>query len=286
MKIDDIQVIGKKRVLAKAKDVEAFESERWLKFPAGYREFITTLGEGVLGGTFVRVYPPWRIEKELDEWRQRINKFWFWDKGRKLLPKERALECVILGDTLNGDELVFHPMRPNQLFVLPRDSENNFLAGDDLLSTVEWMCSSGKLTKRFAERQFEPFDSRKEEPQRASGSKKSVDPEGESLDDIIEMGKRWAKRHAARKSAKEKFDDYFKDYLSEIKDKAGSLLCEAVIVVGDDWPFSPGYVAMYRVKDNASGLDLGIYSCVIGDGSRASGFEPNSANIAKLREQK
>lgn len=63
------------------------------------------------------------IEKELTEWRRRINKYWFWDDVRELLPKERALECVIIGDTVSGDELVFHPSRPNRLFVLPRDSE-------------------------------------------------------------------------------------------------------------------------------------------------------------------
>jgi hypothetical protein len=158
LKLDDIRVIGKPLVKADPADVDALEARLWFTFPAGYREFVTRLGEGVLGGSFVRIYPPWRIEKELDGWRRRIEQYWFWDAGRELLPKERALECVILGDTTNGDELVFHPTRPGRLLVLPRDSEEIFEPGGDLLSAIEWMCSSGELIEPFSERDFELFD--------------------------------------------------------------------------------------------------------------------------------
>jgi hypothetical protein len=107
-----------------------------VSFPQGYREYVTRLGEGVLGGV-VRIYPPWRIEKELDEWRRRVGKYWFWEKGRKVLPKERGVECVVIGDTVMGDEIVFHPGRPGRVFVLPRESERVFEAGKDLMEAVE-----------------------------------------------------------------------------------------------------------------------------------------------------
>src|SRR5947209_9621257 len=149
MDLKTIRVVGGPLVLASAAEVADAESQLWITFPQGYRAYVTTLGEGVLGGSFVRVYPPWRILRELAEWRDRIRKYWFWDKGRKLLPKERALEAVIVGDTVNGDELVFHPGRPDRLFVLPRDSETIYEAGSDLLPAVEWICASGKLTERF-----------------------------------------------------------------------------------------------------------------------------------------
>ena len=279
MKIEEIQVIGKKLVLAKAKEVESFESDRWLKFPAAYREFITTLGEGVLGGAFVRVYPPWRIEKELDDWRQRINKYWFWEKGRKLLPKERALECVILGDTLNGDELVFHPMHPNQLFVLPRGGKTVFLAGTDLLSAVDWMCASGKLTRPFVERQFVPFDSRKADAEPSTESKRSIDPEGESLNDIIEVGKRWAKRHGVAKIAKEKLKEY------SVPDRQITLLCEAFVLDGE-YEYGPGdYMARYRIDDKPTGLHVGDLTIKIGDSSSGLCFNPNQANWPKFKKK-
>ena len=88
MDLKKIRVVGGPLVRATAADVADAESQLWITFPPGYREYVTTLGEGVLGGSFVRVYPPWRI-RELAEWRDRIRKYWFWDKGRKVLPKER-----------------------------------------------------------------------------------------------------------------------------------------------------------------------------------------------------
>ncbi len=118
----------------------------------------------------------------------RIKKYWFWDEGKERLPKERALECVVLGDTLNGDELIFHPGRPDRLFVLPHESENVFDAGREVLEAVEWICASGQLVEPFAERQFEPFDSRELGDSSGSEEGRTTDPEGESLDDLSE---RW-----------------------------------------------------------------------------------------------
>jgi len=159
---EEIQIVGKPLVLATTAEVDALASRLWITLPSGYREYVTRLGEGTLGGSFVRIYPPWRIEKELAEWRRRINKYWFWDDGRELLLKERALECVIIGDTVNGDELTFHPSRPNRLFILPRDSGRIFDVGGDLLAAIEWVCTSGELVEPFDERNFEPYDSRAE----------------------------------------------------------------------------------------------------------------------------
>src|SRR4051794_17604853 len=118
MKIDEVQIVGGPLVLAMPEDVDSLESRLWIEFPDGYREYVTRLGEGVLGGSLVRIYPPWRVEKELRTWRRRIAKYWFWDEGREVLPKDRAVECVIVGDTVNGDDLVFYPGRHDRLFVL------------------------------------------------------------------------------------------------------------------------------------------------------------------------
>ena len=189
MNIDDIKIVGSPLVLASPKDVRALEQELWITLPQGYFDYITRLGEGVLGGSLVRIYPPWRIRKELNDWRERINTYWFWEKGEKILPKARAVECVIVGDTVIGDELVFHPCRPNHLFVLPRNSDRIFEPGEDLLSAIEWMCSSGKLCRAFKKREFEPFDTRLEtetEPE----TEKVVDPPCEHLAEVVALCKR------------------------------------------------------------------------------------------------
>ena len=67
-------------------------------------------------------------------------------------------ETVIIGDTLDGDELIVHPANPERIYVLPRHSEDIHVAGDGLPAAVEWLCGSGTLTEPFEERDFEPID--------------------------------------------------------------------------------------------------------------------------------
>jgi hypothetical protein len=144
--------------LSSAEEVARLEESLAARFPAGYAEFVTRFGEGTLGGSYVRIYPPHRIERELVPWRDRIRQYWFWPKGP--CPQEHALESIILGDTLDGDELVFHPSNSKALFILPRHRECSFEAGHDLPEAIEWLCSSGTLTRRFSQRHFEPFSTR------------------------------------------------------------------------------------------------------------------------------
>jgi len=270
LNISDVRILKTPLVLADADEIDTVESKLWLTFPSGYREYVTKLGEGVLGGNFVRIYPPWRIEKELAEWRRRISKYWFWEKSRKLLPKERALECVVIGDTVNGDELVFHPTRSNRLFVLSGENEKAAVAGSDVLEAVEWMCSSGELTEPFSERDFEPFDSRKEA--RRAKKAEAADPEGESLDEIVSLGREWAKRHKALKSAQKELRDHAG------QDKKTALLYEALVLDGK----YPGYLAVFRIDDKPSGLEVGTFRWSMTEDSHGSEYAPHHANLAKL----
>lgn len=265
MTFEDIEIAQTPLVLATADDVNALTARLWLTFPAGYSEYVTRFGEGCLGGSLVRIYPPWRIEKELGEWRRRINKYWFWDEGEKLLPKERALECVIIGDTTTGDELVFHPSRPNALFVLPRDSEQVFEVGHDLQSAIEWMCNSGELVEPFKERKFEPFDSRLEGAGRETDAA-SADPEGESLSDIVEMVERWVKWHAVRKTSRKELRQRMQ------RDGTSELLYEGVLIDGRS-KLDVGYGVAWRMigKD---GKMLGTFRWGKGEGHEGSEFEP------------
>ena len=278
LNLKDFQIAGKSLALAKRSEVDALESELWITFPKGYREYVTQLGQGSLS-SFVRVYPPWQIAKELTEWRRRIEKHWFWDAGRKLLPKPRAIECVIVGDTFSGDELVFHPCRPEALFVLSSESGRVFDAGPDLLTAVDWMCSSGKLTSRISELIFEPFDSRLESDDQDSGSEKVVDPPGESLDALIELAKRWAERHRIAKLARD-------DIKSAIeKNQKVEMLYSAISFRGHD-PHGPGCIAQFRVTDKASGLDLGTLYWNKDDVSHGFEIEWNETTVDKARRSR
>jgi|SoiMethySBSTD1v2_1073268.scaffolds.fasta_scaffold185842_6 SMI1/KNR4 family protein SUKH-1 len=159
-----VTVVGGPLILSGADEVDAAEAKLGVRFPSGYREFVTQLGEGVLGGSFVRIYPPHRIlagSNNVHDWRQRIKDHWFWNEGKAVLTKQMALESIIIGDTVGGDELVVHPNNAERVLVLPHDAETIYVGGDGLLAVIEWLCSSGTLTDAFDERNFEPFDSRR-----------------------------------------------------------------------------------------------------------------------------
>ena len=160
---ENVKVVGGTLALSPAAEVDGAEAQLGIRFPTGYREYVTRFGEGVLGGSYLRIYPPRRIltgENNLADWRQRIDEYWFWDDGKDVLTKPQALESVIIGDTLDGDELIVHPSNPERVYVLPRNSDGIFVAGEGLPAVIEWLCGSGTLTEAFSERNFEPYDSR------------------------------------------------------------------------------------------------------------------------------
>jgi hypothetical protein len=222
---------------------------------------VTILGEGVLGGSFVRVYPPWRVLIELTERRDRIRKFWFWEKGEKTLPKERALESVIVADTVNGDELIFHPGKPDRLFVLPVEKDQIFEAGSDLLAAVEWMCASGKLTKRFTERNFEPFDSRKEKKRPAATAGTTQSGSKDTLDETVAALQKWVERHGLVKAAQKRFKEWLEKQTEPLigmdrkvvrKDKTKVKLKEHVLVLPDKYPAPQVQTTLYLVDSETS----------------------------------
>ena len=161
MTFDDFSIDSTKRFHNDSSGIDAAEAELGIRFPDGYREFMTRFGEGALAD-YVRVYPPHQLlagDNCVVEWRKRIEEYWFWDDGIDVLTKEKALESCIIADTLDGDELITHPSDPDRLYVLPRHEEMIYVAGDGLLAAIEWLLTSGTLTDPIEERNFDPFDS-------------------------------------------------------------------------------------------------------------------------------
>jgi len=156
MKIDDVHVADGQQKPVTAADVDETERVLGLKFPDGYRQYITRFGEGTLA-VFVRVYAPWRVANQLLEWRERISTYWFWEESERKLSQKRASQCVCFADTLNGDEFCFHPSRPDRVYVLPRDEERAFVVDGTLWDVLEWACTSGKLADDVEGWEFKPF---------------------------------------------------------------------------------------------------------------------------------
>lgn len=280
MKIQDVELSGEPLVLATRDQVDSLESRYWITFPAGYREYVTQLGEGTLSD-YIRVYPPWRIERELDGWRRRIDEYWFWDASAEKLPKERALECVIVCDTVAGDEVVFHPCRRDRLFLLPRDSDRIHEIGSDLFSAIHWLCTSGVIEDPFSERRFEPFDSREEFDHGGEENQGDRDTKGESLTDLKKIAMRWAKRHSARQKA----EADLQDELAKHPGSVAKLVSQSVLFEGEEG-FWPGYYALFRVRDEESRLLIGEFSWHTTLDSHGFMYTPNKENLAKLKKRK
>jgi len=154
-----VELRGGPLVLATSADVDDLEARLGVRFPDGYREYVTQLGEGTLN-TFLRVLPPWRVLADLDEHRGLMAGFWFWESDKVAFGQDEAMESVAIADTLDGDVIVFHPSDPGHLIILPRDDEQLYARGPDLLETINWVCSGRVLRSFGPSRYFEPFDSR------------------------------------------------------------------------------------------------------------------------------
>ena len=143
--------------------------------------------------------------------------------------------------------------------------------------------------KAFGERNFTPFDSRKEAVKRGQSPAKVVDPEGESLDDLVALAKQWAKRHSARKSAQRELKQNLPGMLGDspkLKDEIKSTLLYEALVMEGEYPYEPSYLVVFRINDKKSGLELGQFSWHVEDGSSGYQCAPNEANIAKIRDAK
>ena len=135
-------------------DVRNAEHELKARFPDGYAEFVTSLGQGLLCG-FVRVYLPKRILDEVAEFRSWVKEYFCWEDGAAVLPKSRVVESVCIADTVNGDEVIFHPDDPARLYLLPHDSETIYQIGSSLDAAVDWILESGELMDRAVSRYFD-----------------------------------------------------------------------------------------------------------------------------------
>lgn len=248
--LPEIQVTSEPRFLSTPSDVEQFETEYWVRFPEGYREYVTQLGNGLLAKGLIRIYSPDRVQKFTDDWRKRIANYWFWDQTPERLTLPRARECFVIGDTVQGDEFIFHPQRAGQIFVLPRNDSQVFVIKPDLWSTIEWVCSSGELVAPISSWDFAPIP---ESTESTSDSSSPIDPTGESLIDIIDQSQRWAKRHTARKAAQKELKTHTG------KGRKAVLMYEGILHEGESPWYEPGYTAAWRILDASTGLEEGVF---------------------------
>lgn len=125
-------------------DVSALDELLGDRTPAGYREYVTELGEGVCSG-YVRVWPPARVVAEYEGVQDRVQECFFWDAGSAVATRDDLATAVIVADTLGGDEVFVHP-DSDRILVLPREEDGIYAFRNDLREVLAWLLTSGALT--------------------------------------------------------------------------------------------------------------------------------------------
>ncbi len=147
--LDAIRVLPGPRVLASNADVEKAEAKLGIRFPAGYREYVTRIGRGEL--FTIRIHLPDKIARTphgMDDYPDFLASDWFWDSA--ILTQKQALEGALIGDTSGGEQLLVHPSRPGHVFVLERQNDNIVdFATPDLLSFIEAFTSNYEPQREF-----------------------------------------------------------------------------------------------------------------------------------------
>ena len=155
MRLDDIHLVPGQLFPSTDADISAAEATLGARFPPGFRAWMTTLGCGILSD-LVRVYGLPRLLEMIVETQARWREYYFWDSSRDLLPKQAVLESIIVADTLNGDEVIFHPSNPDALYLLPRHTERICWIGARFEDALEWLCTSGVVSQPVGSLSFAP----------------------------------------------------------------------------------------------------------------------------------
>lgn len=104
-------------------DLSEVESKLKFLFPEDYRNFITRFGIGETNLSIRTLSPLYISNNYLSKMRNRLSEYWFWNESPEILTQERAVQCVPFFDSWCGDDIIFHPSKPNKWFILPHEEE-------------------------------------------------------------------------------------------------------------------------------------------------------------------
>lgn len=149
-----------KLTLATPDEVDAVEAKLNVSFPAGYKEYVTTLGFGEYCN-YIRIEMPSKILSGHEEHKKFLDEYWFWELGEEILPKEKAVESVKIADTVDGDVIIFHPSNSKELYVLPHSDDTLYKIGNNLYEAIDWLCvernfDTGGVGETHEQRYFVP----------------------------------------------------------------------------------------------------------------------------------
>ena len=120
-------------------DVDAAEAALSIRFPDGYREYVTTLGKGEYCG-YVNIFPPSMIIREQTGEKPPLLEFCHsWDGSEFGVTSERLAKAVMVGNSIDGDWIIFEAGLPEAIYVLPRSEQIFHNVGPSLMDALIWL---------------------------------------------------------------------------------------------------------------------------------------------------
>jgi SMI1 / KNR4 family (SUKH-1) len=161
MSFEHVYRVTDQLAISSPAEVDELEKQLGLALPVGYREFVTSLGEGHYCD-ILRVWPPQRIRQELASFRTTYSEHFFWDEESSLLNREEMRQVVPFADTSNADYFVIAPGHPNRIFALPRGGTDISTVDDRQMSLEDlWWQTINSLEEPPEFRYFESWVDRK-----------------------------------------------------------------------------------------------------------------------------
>ena len=124
-------------------DIDAAETELGTRFPDGYREYMTTFGKGEYCN-YINVSTPQMIVKDQMGEKPPLQQFCnSWDGSEFGITPERLAKAILLGNSIDGDWIIFEAGLPDAVYVLPESEYIFYSGGLNLLDALDRTCKIG-----------------------------------------------------------------------------------------------------------------------------------------------
>ncbi len=126
--------------------------------PAGYEEFLSTLGFGTFCD-FITLLRPSDIADKLHSVRECVNHVLKLFTADNAIPSGNFAECVPIAISDDGDYLVICPDRPKEIFAIPRHDDAVYQLPEGLGDLLRWKRSTDGASKYVYQPPFQYFES-------------------------------------------------------------------------------------------------------------------------------
>jgi hypothetical protein len=145
----NVYLVSKKLQTVSPADLDSLEASLGVPLPLGYRQYMTTLGEGTYSDC-VYAFVPAKVRESQT---QKQNMFggtdphgWFWPGNDQVLTYQEAMAGIYCGVTNDGDLLIYCPHKNSRLFLLPRHDPTIHWLPSGFNDPMEWSILHGRST--------------------------------------------------------------------------------------------------------------------------------------------